>query len=125
MENNKKSVEQVFREVVMSLTSEQQKTLIGILRCMNSPNVAAAVTLTPADGTSTDADQVQLVAMQSYIDRTPMLNRGNYQLLRKETIALYNEAQHDQVKALFMAFNYGMAKGYRAGQSVKMPARRW
>ena len=128
MSESRKSVEQVFGEVVMSLTSEQREELIGILRRMNAQNVAAemaaAATSAPTDEGDIGEDQAQLNMMRTYIDRTPMPNRKNYQLCHDETCALYVEAQYDQVRALFMAYDYGMAKGYRAAQSVKMPARK-
>jgi len=124
----KKSVEQVFAEVVPTLSPAQREALIAVLRNMNSANVAAemaaAVTPTSVNENGTDADRAQLAAMQTYIDRTPMPNRSHYQLIHNETCALYCEAQCDQVRALFMAFDYGMAKGYRAAQKAIMPTRR-
>lgn len=125
---SRKSVEQVFGEVVMSLTAEQQEELIGILHRMNSQNAAAEMaadaTPTSASKDSAGANQAQLAMMQTYIDRTPIPNRRNYQLRHTETSALYSEAVNDRVRTLFMAYEYGMAKGYRAAQSVKMPARK-
>lgn len=120
MTNSKKSVEQVFSEVVTTLTGEQQEALIGILHSINSQNIAAEMAVTPkaAAPAPGGADETQLDMMQRYIDRTPIPNQSNYQLRQAETCALYDLAQHDRVGALFMAFEYGLSKGYRAAQAA-------
>ena len=54
--------------------------------------------------------------MQKYIDNTKIRNRVRYSMPLSEAMAMRQIGKDDVFQALTLAFEYGMAKGYRAAK---------
>lgn len=57
--------------------------------------------------------------MQLYFQRTKIKNYDRYCLRLKEALALYELSKTDVYEALVLAFEFGMAKGYRARKNER------
>lgn len=57
--------------------------------------------------------------MQTYYDKTHIPERVKlrYCMYLSDLRALYDNSQFNVYETLYMAFNYGMAKGYRAAKA--------
>lgn len=58
----------------------------------------------------------EIEKIQRYIDRTKV-NKPNYSLRFSEWVALGCKADEDTLEIIALAFDYGMAKGYRAAKA--------
>lgn len=52
--------------------------------------------------------------MRAYIQRTKISNKEKYDMRVNEAKAVYTLYQTDAFEAIALAFQFGMAKGYRA-----------
>lgn len=57
-----------------------------------------------------------LQKIKSYVDRTKIKNGKRYGMDTSELLAMRDTAESDLSGALCLAFEYGMAKGYRAAK---------
>lgn len=58
----------------------------------------------------------ELEKIKKYIEQTRITNKNKYCMYMSEAIALKEFGEYDFCKALFLAFSYGQAKGYRAAK---------
>ena len=63
-------------------------------------------------------NEKHISAIEKYIERTPRPNRQHYQATYSELVALADFSRRDTTRALWLAYDYGMAKGYRAAQKL-------
>lgn len=54
-----------------------------------------------------------LEKMEKYIENTPMKHKNLYSLRLGEIMALYDAGNKELFRVVCLAFDYGMAKGYR------------
>lgn len=59
----------------------------------------------------------EIEKMKRYIERTKMGNTASYQMRLRETMELAHASAETPVDIVCLAFEYGMAKGYRAAKS--------
>lgn len=60
----------------------------------------------------------EIEKIQRYIENTKIKNRGMYCMRYCEAAGLHTFSRTDLFGALCLAFDYGMAKGYRAAKNA-------
>lgn len=61
-----------------------------------------------------------LEKMEKYIENTPMKHKDLYSLRLGEIMALYDAGNKELLRMVCLAFDYGMAKGYRMAKKEKL-----
>lgn len=58
----------------------------------------------------------EIERIQKYVLKTKF-DSAKYQLSTAETFAMWNEMKESPIELIFLAFNYGRAKGFRAAKA--------